>query len=89
METRTEPLPPATDEQIRMAIGDAYNEAETNEEPPPNVKRVRPLALARLVRQGRSASLNRIGKIADELAFKSRRRPPGKTLKSEGPNAAG
>jgi hypothetical protein len=67
---------------IRKALRAVYDEAKANGAPPPNVKAVRPLAQALLVQRGLTASENHIGNIADEEEF-SRRRRPGKTLKSE------
>jgi hypothetical protein len=86
--TEATPAPrPASVDHIRNALRVVYDEAETSGDPPPNVKQVRPLAKTLLDQQGLIASENHIGDIADEDEFKRRRRPPGKTLKSEGRTA--
>jgi hypothetical protein len=88
--SKAEPaLPQATDGYIRAALRAVYNEAQAKGDKAPNVKQVGPLAKAWLVKKGRTASKNKIGKIADEDEFRRYRRPVGKTIKSEGHPAEG
>jgi hypothetical protein len=73
----------ASVDHIRNALRVVYDEAKSKGAPPPNVKKVRPLVKVLLEQQELIASENRIGEIAHEEEFKNRRRPSGKTLKSE------
>lgn len=70
----------ASKEQIRNEIRAAYNKAGNR---PPNIKQIPKVVQPRLRNRGLDASENQIAGIAGEKEFKTRRRLPGKTIKSE------
>jgi hypothetical protein len=76
-------LKEASAPQIRKAITAVYDEAKASGRKPPNILELAPLVQARLTAEGHSASKNQIKKIGEEEAFAARRRPRGKTLRSE------
>jgi hypothetical protein len=77
------PLSPAPVREIRRALTDEYDEAETEGRKPPNVKEVVGPVKERLRENGYEASGRRISDLAGEEEYKSRRRKPGPTLASE------
>jgi hypothetical protein len=80
----TSPQPKLASEQtIESAVRREYERAERQDEKPPNIKEVTKPVQAQLQASGYYASAAKIQKIAERPEFKKRRRPPGKTLKSE------
>ena len=77
-------LKSAPDAEVRRAITAAYNKAEATGEKPPNIKELHKHVVPLLESKGYSASDRSVQKIGEEHQFKSRRLPPGKTLKSRG-----
>ena len=76
-------LKPASEQMIKAAIRRAYDIAEREGKKPPNINEVPKPVQAQLKAIGRKASAAKIKEIAERPEFKKRRRPPGKTLKSE------
>ena len=74
---------PAPDQLITNEVRCAYNLADKNGGKPPNIKEIAKPVQCRLKELGYSASATQIQTIADRPEFKKRRRPQGKTLKSE------
>jgi hypothetical protein len=68
---------------IGKAITAVYDDADASGQKPPNIVELAPLVQAWLKAKGYSASKKQIRKIGNEEAFEARRRPPGKTLRSE------
>jgi hypothetical protein len=78
-------LKPASTAMINEAIRCAYDAAEAAGTKQSNIKEL-PAAVQPLLQQrGFFASKRRIMQLGDAEEFKRRRRPPGKTLKSERP----
>jgi len=77
------PLKNAPAPTIRNEITDVYDEAEASRKKPPNIVELADLVQPRLAEKGYSASKSQIRKIGGEKAFEARRRPRGKTLRSE------
>jgi hypothetical protein len=76
-------LGPATDRVIQDEIRRVYDHARINRTKPPNINEVVEPVQARLREMGQTASAAQIKKIGEKPEFKNRRRPPGKTLRSE------
>jgi len=76
-------LKPAPDAIINQAIRGAYDAAEEAGTKPPNIKELPKAAQPFLRKKGLSASGRHIQKLGDDKEFKSRRRPPGRTVASE------
>jgi hypothetical protein len=70
---------------INEAIRCAYDAAEAARTKPPNVKELSAAVQPFLRQKGFSASGRHIQQLGDAEEFKLRRRPPGKTIKSERP----
>jgi hypothetical protein len=68
---------------VRATIQEVYDVAEAKRERPPNIKELPAAVQLRLKEKGYFASGRLIQKIGDPEEFKRRRRPPGKTMKSE------
>jgi len=77
--------PSAPTAMILEAIRCAYDAAEAARRKPPNIKELPAAVELVLDRKGFSASKRRIQLLGEAEEFKRRRRPPGKTLKSERP----
>jgi len=75
-------LRPAPESEIRNAVQAEYDEAAEAGRKAPNIKEVPPLVQVRLEARGFDASQREIARVAD--GYKDRRRPSGRTLKSEG-----
>lgn len=69
--------------QIRNEITDVYDEAEKSDQKPPNISELADLVQLRLEAKGYSVSKKQIKEIGGEAAFKARRGPIGKTLRSK------
>ena len=78
-------LKPAPDRIVSEAIRCVYDAAEAARTKPPNVKELSAAVQPFLRQKGFSASGRHIQQLGEAEEFKSRRRPPGKTLKSERP----
>ena len=76
-------LKPASTAMINEAIRCAYDAAEAAGRKPPNIRELGAAVQLLLKEKGFSASKRRIEQLGDAEEFKRRRRPPGKTLKSE------
>jgi hypothetical protein len=74
---------PAPDQLITNEVRCVYDLADKNGAKPPNIKEIAKPVQCRLKELGYSASATQIQTIADRPEFKKRRRPQGKTLKSE------
>jgi hypothetical protein len=73
----------APDAIINQAIRRAYDAADAAGTKPPNIKEL-PAAVHPLLEQkGLRTSGRRIQQLGDDEEFKSRRRPPGKTVASD------
>jgi hypothetical protein len=73
----------ANDSEILEAIKEVYDDAEAKRIKPPNIKELAALVQQRLEKKGYWASQLHIQTLAGAAEFKSRRRPPGKTVSSE------
>jgi hypothetical protein len=78
-------LKPAPDRIVIKAIRWAYDAAEDAGRKPPNIRELPAAVQPFLQQKGYSASKRRIQLLGEAEEFKRRRRPPGKTLKSERP----
>jgi hypothetical protein len=78
-------LKPAPDPIVIVAIGCVYDAAEAAGTKPPNIRELGAPVQLLLEQKGSSASKRRIQVLGEADEFKVRRRPPGKTLKSERP----
>jgi hypothetical protein len=76
-------LRPAQDRVIVDEIRRVYDRAHIKRTKPPNINEVVEPVQARLREMGQTASAAQIKKIGEKPEFKNRRRPPGKTLRSE------
>jgi hypothetical protein len=70
-------------ETIRTVIREAYDAAAAQGRKPPNINELPAAVLPRLEEKGFCASGRSIQKVGEAKEFKSRRRPPGKTISSE------
>jgi hypothetical protein len=85
-EVKSPPDPPLKNAPVPLigkAITAVYDEAAASGQKPPNIVELAPLVQAWLKAKGYSASKKQIRKVGNEEAFEARRRPPGKTLRSE------
>src|SRR5262249_8695830 len=73
----------ASKERIKEAIDTIYSVAEKSGVKPPNIKELPPQVRNYLASSGYTASARQIQDLGSLQEFKLRRRPPGKTLKSE------
>jgi hypothetical protein len=80
---RKRELRSAPDPVIHKAISGVYDEAERAAQKPPNVKEIVVPVQKSLSDQGYEASGRRIQQLADADKYRSRRRRPGATMKSE------
>jgi hypothetical protein len=80
---RRDELRQASGKIIHDEIAAAYDAAEVAGEKPPNVKEIQDIVLRRLQGKGLTASKRQIEGYADVPEFKSRRLPPGATLRSK------
>ena len=78
-------LKPAPDRIVIEAIRSVYDAAEAAGRKPPNIREGQAPVQLLLKEKGFTASKRRIEQLGDAEEFKRRRRPPGKTLKSERP----
>jgi hypothetical protein len=77
------PVKPAPDSKICFAIRAAYDNAEAEGVKAPNIKEL-PVFVRRLLeRDGVYASGRKIQELGERPEFKRRRRPPGRTVRSE------
>ena len=76
-------LKPAPKAEVHRAIKAVYDEKQSKNEKPPNIKEIGPLVKKVLDDAGFTTSLNRIEKLASDPEYKALRRAPGKTLASE------
>jgi hypothetical protein len=76
-------LKPASEAAIKEGIRRVYDIADNEGKKPPNINEVAKPVQARLGEIGYTASAAQIKKIAERPEFKNRRRPAGKTVKSE------
>jgi hypothetical protein len=76
-------LKPAPERIVIEAIRCAYDAAEAADRKPPNTRELPAAVQPFLQQKGFSTSGRRIRQLGDAEEFKRRRRPPGKTLKSE------
>ncbi len=79
--TRTEAPKMASKAEIKRAIEAVYDAAKTEGNKPPNIKELADIVQPRLKASGRLVSKSQIQKIG--AAYKTRRRPRGKTVRSE------
>jgi hypothetical protein len=79
----TDSLKRPTASQIDEAITSVYDEASNIGHKPPNVKEIILPVQEKLQAQGYGASGNQIQEAAGAEKHAKRRRPPGKTVKSE------
>jgi hypothetical protein len=77
--------PLASTAMINNAIRSEYNDATAARAKPPNIRELGAPVQRRLDREGFYASKRRIQLLGEAAEFKLRRRPPGRTLKSERP----
>jgi hypothetical protein len=75
--------PSASTAMINEEIKSEYDAAEAAGRKPPNIKELAAAVQLLLEQKGFSASKRRIQLLGEAEKFKRRRRPPGKTLKSE------
>jgi hypothetical protein len=75
--------PSASTTMINEVIKSEYDAAEAAGRKPPNIKELAAAVQLLLEQKGFSASKRRIQLLGEAEKFKRRRRPPGKTLKSE------
>jgi len=73
------------DDHINNEIRSEYDDAEAAGTKQPNIRELGAPVQLRLDRKGFHASKRRIQILGEADEFKIRRRPPGKTLKSERP----
>jgi hypothetical protein len=73
----------APDRMIHAEIGAAYDDAERNNEKPPNLKELPELVSRQLREKGFRASQRQIRRIGQKPEFAARRRLPGVTVASE------
>jgi hypothetical protein len=75
--------PSASTAMINEEIESEYDAAEAAGRKPPNIKELAAPVQLLLEQKGFSASKRRIQLLGEAEKFKRRRRPPGKTVKSE------
>jgi hypothetical protein len=75
--------PSASTAMINEEIKSEYDAAEAAGRKPPNIKELAAAVQLLLEQKGFSARKRRIQLLGEAEKFKRRRRPPGKTLKSE------
>jgi hypothetical protein len=80
---RTEAPKKASEAEIKRAIEAVYDAAKTEGNKPPNIKELADIVQPQLKALGRLVSKSQIQKIG--AAYKTRRRPRGKTVRSEQP----
>jgi hypothetical protein len=77
------PPPRASEDQIHEAIAVVYKDHAMAGKKPPNVKELIPLVKAKLRESGYDATWERIQLCGTDQRHATKRRPPGRTLKSE------
>ena len=78
-------LKPAADATINEKIKFAYDAADNAGRKPPNIKELPAAVQSLLQEKGFWASGRKIQELGEAEEFKRRRRPPGKTVRSERP----
>lgn len=74
---------PASEQRIKEAIDTVYSDATKSGAKPPNIRELPAQVQNLLANSGHTASASQIERLGSLPEFKCRRRPPGKTLKSE------
>jgi hypothetical protein len=76
-------LKPASPKEIKQAIHAVYDAAEKSGAKPPNINELPTQVQNLLASSGHTATGRQIKEFGDQPVFSRRRRPRGKTLKSE------
>jgi hypothetical protein len=71
---------PAPETMIRSAIRQVYDEAEANQQKPPNINELPAAVITILTAKGYAASGRQIKAIGDDIEFQKRRGATGKRL---------
>lgn len=74
----------ASDQDVRDAIGQVYDDAAAAGGKPPNIRELGPLVQNALDKKGKTASKNRIEELGGKTEFAARRGPVGRRVNSRG-----